>query len=93
MTLEVQIQSLIYSFVYGLFLALLMNLGYRYLFTGKKWRRYLFDFLFVLASAILYFALLRMINEGIIHPYFLLSLFLGAILGNRKTKIVRRKIQ
>jgi len=91
MTLEIQIQSLIYSFVYGLFFSFFFNLHYRYLFLSKIAYRIVLNFFFVLVNVFLYFILLKLINEGIIHYYFILMLFLGYLLGNMKTKVLRFK--
>lgn len=89
MTLEVQIQSLIYSFVYGLFFSFFFNLHYRYLFLGKLCYRIVMSIFFVLVNVFLYFLLLRMINCGVIHPYFFMMLLAGFCVGNTKTRVIR----
>lgn len=89
MTLEVQIQSLIYSFVYGLSFSFFFNLHYRYLYLGKIYYRIVTSIFFVLVNVFLYFLLLRLINCGVIHPYFLLMILLGFFVGNSKTRVVR----
>lgn len=91
MTLEVQIQSMIYSFVYGLFFSFLLNLNYRILFSSKKIIKVIFNFLFILNNVFLYFILLRYINQGVVHSYFLLLIVLGFVLGNKTTKVIRYK--
>lgn len=89
MTLEIQIQSLIFSFVYGLFFSFLLNLNYKYMFEAKLPIKVVTNIFFVLDHVFLYFILLRWINHGILHLYFFLCLFLGFILGQQKTRILR----
>lgn len=93
MALEVQIQSLIFSFVYGLFFSFTINLNYKYLFLGKVYWRIMINFLFLLDHTFLYFILLRLINHGVLHFYFFLMLLFGFLFGERKNKLFRRRIQ
>ena len=89
MTLEIQIQSLLTSFVYGLFLSFTFNILYKYLYHNKKILRIVIDILYTLTFTIIYFSILIMINNGIVHPYFLIMLIMGFITGNKKTKNIR----
>ncbi len=91
MTLEVQIQSFVYSFLYGMFFSLMLNLHYTLLFQSKKWVQIILSFLFLLDHVLVYFIFLRWINQGIFHPYFLLLLYLGYFVGNHTTKKLRGK--
>ena len=90
MNLEIQLQSLIFSIIFGMFFALMFNLFYRVLFRGKIVFRLITNFIFVIANALLYFLLLKIINNGIIHLYFIIMLFLGFFIGNKKTKVIRK---
>lgn len=90
MNLELQIQSLIFSFIFGMFFSLMFNLFYKYLFRGKSWFRFITNMIFVFFHVILYFSLLMMINDGRIHLYFIIMLTLGFIIGNKKTKKIRK---
>lgn len=89
MTLEVQIQSMIYSLVYGLFFSFLLNLNYRLLFTSKKIIQIIFNFFFIIDNVLLYFILLKYINHGIIHLYFIFLIIIGFLIGNQVTKKIR----
>ena len=90
MVLEVQIQSLIFSLCFGMFCAFIYNLCYRWLFKGKKIIRIFINLIFVNLLSILYFVLLKGINFGIIHWYFLLIFGVGFVIGNRKTRKIRK---
>lgn len=89
MSLQVQIQSLIFSFIFGLFFSCLLNLNYHYLMHDKIGFRIVTNILFVLDMVLLYFILLKLINNGILHVYFFICLFLGFLLGISKTKKLR----
>ena len=90
MDLELQIQSLIFSFVFGMFFALMYNVFYKYLFKGKIIIRVIINLIFVLFNTILYFLLLKIINNGIIHSYFIIALAIGFIISNIKTRKIRK---
>lgn len=93
MSLDLQIISSIFSFLYGILFSILLNFNYNVLFSGKRLFRIFSNILFLLDSSLLYFILIKRINEGIIHPYFYLLFFLGACLCFSKTKFLRRFIK
>lgn len=90
MDLEIQIQSLIFSLVFGMFFALMFNLFYKQLFGGKFIFKLITNIVFVITNVIIYFLLLKIINEGIIHSYFFIILAVGFMIGNHKTKKIRK---
>lgn len=90
MILEVQIRSLVFSLIYGMFFSLVMNLNYRYIFNTKIYYKIIINFMFIVIMVLLYFVLLCKINHGIFHSYFLLMIILGVIVGNYKTKVLRK---
>ena len=82
MDLVIQLQVLIVSFVYGVLFSYLLKLQYRFLFESKIFYKVLITVLFVFDNCLLYFLILRTINNGIFHLYFLFSLILGYLIGN-----------
>lgn len=90
MVLEVQLQSLIYSFVYGFFFSFLLNINYKYLFNSTSIYKIIINILFILDNVLLYYIILRYINNGVIHMYFLLMIVFGFVFGNYYTKKIRR---
>lgn len=90
MNLKIQIISLIFSFLYGILFSLLINFHYSLLFSKKKLLQVFFTFLFLLDMALLYFLIIRIINQGIIHIYFYLVLFLGFYLSFPILKKIRK---
>lgn len=93
MILEIQIQSLIVSFVYGMFISLLYNQFYFLLYNDKKILLIISDLFFCISLSLLYFFIMYKINYANIHPYFIGMLLIGFLIGNRKTKIIRRKVK
>ena len=86
MNLEIQIQSLIVSFVFGLFASLLYNLFYFILYNKNKIILVISNIIYSLSLSILYFYFMLLINNADIHPYFISLLILGFLIGNLKTK-------
>lgn len=93
MILQVQIFSLVYSFVFGLIFAFLVNLHYELLFSKKKWFQILMNFIFVIDIALIYFLILKKLNGGVLHVYFFLLMFLGFLISYVNTKRVRKVIR
>ncbi len=91
MNLEIQIQSLISSFVYGLYLSLIYNIFYKYLYNKNIIINLISNLLFTIINVSSYFFILILINKGTIHIYFLISLICGFLVGNNTTKKIRTK--
>ena len=83
MALYIQIKVLIISFVYGIILAYIINKQYKYFFNSNLWYRIILDIFFVFDVVVLYFLILKTINNGIFHIYFLFLIILGYIFGYR----------
>ena len=81
MELSIQLKVLIVSFVYGILLAYILKLQYKYFFNSKLWYRLLLTFFFTFDVVILYFLILRFINNGIFHIYFIFLIIIGFIFG------------
>lgn len=90
MSLTLQIISSIYSFSYGLFLGFVYNINYKFLFNKRKFTRIIFNFIFIVDLVLIYFLLLKRINQGIIHPYFYLLIILGFRITFKKFKFLRK---
>ena len=91
MSLEIQIQSIAFSIFFGLFTSLTFNILYPFLFKTKKVLKVIITLIYVLLNVSLYFYFLFLINYGNIHNYFLISLIIGFLIGNRKTKKLKNK--
>lgn len=93
MELEIQIQSIVFSIAFGMFFSLIFNLSYKYIIQSKGLYKCLANFVFILDFVIIYFLIIKLINNAIIHFYFLLAILFGFFIGNRKTKLIRKKLK
>lgn len=81
MNIKVQIISILFSFVFGIIFSLLTNINYKYLFSKNKIYKIFFTFIYILDATLLYFIIIKKINNGIVHLYFLLFIGLGFLVG------------
>ena len=91
--LRIQIISVFISYLYGIFFSILLNLNSKYIYNTKKIKKYLFNFIFVFDNVLLYFIILRHINDGILHYSFMIVLFLGFLSVNKVTNRIFDKIK
>ena len=91
--LRIQIISVVISYLYGIFFSILLNLNSKYIYNTKKIKKYLFNFIFAFDNVLLYFIILRHINDGILHYYFIIALFLGFLSVNKVTNRIFNKIR
>ena len=82
MELSLQLQLLTVSFVYGILISYLIMIQKYYLFETKSFYKILVTTLFVFDLMLLYFLIIRTIDNGIFHIYFLFLLIIGFIFGN-----------
>lgn len=90
MDLIIQIQSLLVSLVFGICFSYLVRMQYKYLFESKLYIKISLTFLLVLDCFLLYFLVLRIINDGIFNYYFGIMLVIGYILGYKLIKVDRK---
>lgn len=91
--LSIQLKSIIFSFLYGGFFSILLNINYKYIYNSKKAYKYLINIFFVVDNVFLYFIILRLINDGILHYYFLISLVIGFISVNKVSYKILLKLK
>ena len=80
MNLNIQVLSLVVSFLYGLFLYLILEINYRFFVTSSILFKIIFSFLFVFVNTLLYFIILLYINNGYVHIYFIIFIMIGYLL-------------
>lgn len=81
MNLKVQIISLAFSFVFGIFYVLLLKISGRVLFSSKWYISMIGALIFNIFLSLIYFLLLNIINNGMLHVYFLFIFLLGCYSG------------
>lgn len=77
MLLEEQILSLMFSFMYGIFIMYLYDF-FKPALTVKKYK-IINAILFSINTALIYFLLNKRINEGNIHIYFIICFIVGIL--------------
>ena len=88
--LSMQIGALLFSFVYGIFTALMMNINYRCLFHHNRVFKIIFNLIFIMDLVLLYFFLLQYINYGYLHIYFFIMFILGFFIS---FSFIKKKIR
>ncbi|MCI8346345.1 MAG: hypothetical protein HFJ12_00160 [Bacilli bacterium] len=81
MGLRIQIISLFFSFVFGIIFSVCTNINYKFLFCKKKLFQIIITIIYVVDASLAYFLIIRKINEGVIHSYFLISVAIGFFIG------------
>ena len=89
MPLNIQINSLLFSFAFGIVFSLFLDLNHKIIYSSKKLIKFIGTTLVVFLSVLIYFILLLKINNATFHPYELIMIVLGFIIEN----IIKNKIK
>ncbi len=82
MNIEIQIKLILFSILYGIYFGGMIDLNHKYLYSNRKIFKILFTFIFMLFNIVLYFLILKRINQGILHYYSFLCIVFGFIIEN-----------
>lgn len=97
MDLKLQIISLIYSFLFGIFFSICTNINYKFLFSKNMFFKIVFTIIYIVDFSLLYFIILKKINNGVIHSYFLILVTLGYLTSfislKSKIYVLKQKIK
>ena len=77
MKLNVQIYTLIFSYLFGVIFCILLDLFNRIVKKYKWILRLIFSLLLILILSSVYFIVLLLINNGYLHVYFLFMIMFG----------------
>ena len=83
MDLFTQIKVLLFSFSYGVLFYYLVKIQKNLLFNSKTIIKIILSSLLIFNSIMIYYFLLVFLNNGIFHIYFIFSIILGFISGNK----------
>ena len=93
MNLNIQINSFIFSFFYGIFFEILLNINYKIIYSSNMFIKIIGTLLFVITNTLIYFIILLKINNGVLHIYFFLSITLGyTLMCKVRKKVINKKI-
>lgn len=90
MNYKIQLISLLFSFIFGVFFYLSSLLNYKLIKKHHIIVKYLITFVYIIDIALLYVLFMYKINYGIIHIYFIVLLFLGYYFGYFYTRKIRK---
>lgn len=79
MDIDIQIKSLLFSFIYGILFSIFLNYNQNNLYKSSLIIRIIMNIVFIIDNALIYFIVLKHINNGILHIYFILMLITGYI--------------
>lgn len=77
MNIYLQIKTIIFSFLFGFCLSFIISLFYKFIHSNKRIVQMIFSLSLVMISTLLYFFMLKELNNAIFHIYEILSLILG----------------
>lgn len=77
MNLIVQLKSLAFSFFFGVCFYFIVKACSKFLYSNKKYENLISAFLVSIVSCLIFFIIIKKINNGVIHLYFILSIILG----------------
>ena len=93
MDYKVQLISLLVSYVFGIVFYFTSLLNYKIIKNYNKIFKYVTTFLYMLNIAIIYICLLFKVNNGNIHPYFIIMVLLGFLLGVKIKKALTKNVK
>lgn len=89
MDLKLQILSILFSFGYGIISSYLYNLNYNFIHNTTILYKLVINILFCVNLGLIYFILIKVINYGVVHIYFVFSFIAGFVLFVNKYKFLR----
>ena len=93
MNLALQINTILFSFLFCIFFSFFLSLNEKYIYSENKIKKILITFLFVMINVLLYFIFLKKINNGIFHPYSFLLIFIGFFVGEKLQKVLKKNLK
>ncbi len=91
MPLNIQIATLVFSFVFGIFFAFILTVNHKIIYNSNKIIKIIGTILIVALSNIIYFIGLKHIDNAAFHPYMLITLIIGFYLENKITNFIKTK--
>ena len=80
MNLTEQLLTIFISIIYGFFTSLIFNINKNVLFNKSIFKKLIMNFLFVLDLVLIYFIIIKKINDGILTYYSYICIIIGILL-------------
>ena len=81
MNSKLQLISFLISFIYGIIFYFLTTLNFKLIDNLKRIVKHIITFIYVLDITIIYILIFYHLNKGYFHIYFILTVFIGFIVG------------
>ena len=76
MSLKIQIYSVLYSFLFGIYFSYILKLFKKYIYNNNIIIKTVSNLVIVIINSFIYFIGINKINNGILHPYTFITLIL-----------------
>ena len=80
MSLEKQLLTIVFSLIFGFFFYLILYLSRKILFQKNLIKRIVSNILFIIDMVLLYFLIIKYINNGTLTYYSYIFMFIGIVL-------------
>ena len=77
MSLKIQIYSVLYSFLFGIYFSYILKLFKKYIYNNNIIIKTVSNLVIVIINSFIYFIGINKINNGILHSYTFITLILG----------------
>lgn len=91
MPLNLQIETLIFSFIFGILFSFLLTVNHKIIYNSNKIIKIIGTILIVAFSNIVYFVGLKHIDNAAFHPYMLIALITGFYIETFALKLIKNK--
>ena len=91
--LNIQIKMIFFSFIYGIFIFFLLNALKKLIYNKNKNLKIISTFTLFLLNSIIYFFLLKKINNAIINSNLLITFFIGIYMGYILRKVLIKSLK
>lgn len=77
--IDIQVKSFLFSLMFGFAFSFLLKVIFKFQDEKHPLVKTFMDFLFVIDNVLIYFVIMKKINNGIIHQYFVFCILLGFV--------------
>lgn len=93
MNLKTQVALIVFSFFYGFFFSIFLNINYKFIYSSNQFIKFLSSFLVIIISVLVYFVSIKKINNAILHPYSIIMVIFGFFVDICMNRIIAKKLK
>lgn len=80
MSLDIQIKTILISIVFGMYFSLFLSLNYKIIYHKSELIKLLGTLIIMILNVLLYFYIIKNVNNGVFHIYELLCILIGSVI-------------